>query len=126
MKRPSFNALVEDVVLTVYDRAVRYGSNLCNLPSAFEAMNIEADRIKVKAVGDAIVKLGLGEVKPIGSEQILTFTINERGKAEAIGIYERRRLKTLLARVHALNWATWGGIAAIIAAVASVAALLKK
>jgi len=118
-----YNQLVEDVLLTVYDRSSRYHSDTWNLASAFKAMKRDADPEIVEAVRGTIIKRGWGTVEAFGDK--LAFTINERGKADAIDIYESRKPKTAIEKLHSYNWATWGGLAAVVAAAASIAALLK-
>jgi hypothetical protein len=52
------------------------------------------------------------------------FTLTPLGRDEAQAYFRSRLHKTFRQRFHSFNWTTWGGVSAVVAAIASIVAVV--
>ena len=123
--------LSEDILLKLHDCSARHHWDTWSFESAFRVLGYENYEQDYERVFDLLIRRGYitaddrfelkvmpGEY-PIRSVNDTGVTITELGKRAAVETQLSREPKTVLQRLHSLNWATWGGLAAIIAAAAS-------
>ena len=121
----------QDILLVLHDRISKHNSDWWSFASAFTAAGISGYETKREEIFGLLSRQGFiradgdfetGLRKKTGGIDTVPdtpVTVTDRGRAEAIRITIDREPKTMLDRLHSVNWATWGGLAAIFAAIAS-------
>ena len=129
MKRLSRDA--QDILLVLHDRVSKHNSEWWSFASAFDAAEIADYSGKREEIFGLLLRRGfiradgdfeIGLRKKVGSADATPdtgVTVTDRGRAEAIRIMIEREPKSFGEHLHSINWATWGGLAAVIAAIAS-------
>jgi hypothetical protein len=115
----------------LHDCISKHDSQWWSFASAFEAAKVSDYDRKHDDVFDLLVRRGLiraqgrfetGLRKKIGAVDgipDIAVTVTDLGRAEAVRLVLAREPKTLTERLHSINWSTWGGLAAVVAAIAS-------
>jgi hypothetical protein len=121
----------QDILITLHDRISTYNTEWWSFASAFEAAETGNYEEKRERVFGLLLRRGLiradsnfeVELRKTATRTSAVsdtgVTVTDLGRAEAVKIMMAREPKSLLERLHLMNWATWGGLAAVLAAIAS-------
>lgn len=120
--KPNLDKITEDVLLILYHRNIQYNRGPWEFWSAFKLLSYPISDEMKQVVRREFIRRGWGDFTPLPSEDgdRISFSLSPRGEAAAIETLEMRGARGFLAKLHRLNWATWGGIASMIAAFAAL------